>query len=112
MRLRSPLARSLNKLPILIVPLLAIGTLASGCAGSEPRPSSAHEGTARSTAYQSIGIVESIERGGEGRADDIGAYAIGVRFSTGNRETFTQKSIGRLRVGDRVLIAEGSVRPL
>jgi outer membrane lipoprotein SlyB len=39
-------------------------------------------------------------------------YAIRVRFSDGRHETITQNSIGRLRVGDRVLIEDGSVRKL
>ena len=40
------------------------------------------------------------------------AYAISVRFSDGSRQTITQTTIGRLRVGDRVLIADGGVRKL
>ncbi len=152
----------MTKFPTLLIPLLAITALASGCASTEPRYSSNNPSNVRSTSYQSIGVIESIERGregndsallgtvvggvvgaavghqvGEGRTNDVAtvagavggavigrkidkahdrnnddAYAISVRFSNGNRQTFTQNSIGRLHVGDRVLIEDGRVRTL
>ncbi len=55
-------------------------------------------------------IGRKIDKAHDRNNDD--AYTISVRFSIGNRETFTQDSIGRLRVGDRVLIHDGSVRKL
>jgi outer membrane lipoprotein SlyB len=152
----------MKKFSLMLIPLLAITALASGCASTEPRYSSNNQGNVRSTPYRSIGVIESIEHGGEdndsallgtvvggvvgaavghqvgeGRTNDVAtvagavggavigrkidkahdrktddAYAISVRFSNGNRETVTQNSIGRLRVGDRVLIEDGSVRKL
>jgi outer membrane lipoprotein SlyB len=150
----------MKKLQTLLIPLLAITALASGCASTEPRYASGNQSNARSTPYRSIGVIESITRGregddsallgtvvggvvgaavghqvGEGRTNDVAtvagavggavigrkidkardrknddAYVIGVRFSNGSRETFTQDSIARLRVGDRVLIEDGIVR--
>ena len=103
----------MTKCSTIFIPLLAITALV-GCASSEPFSSSSPSNV-RSTSYQSIGVIESIERGREGNAHDRNnddAYAIGVRFSKGNRETFTQDNIGRLHVGDRVLIEDGSVRKI
>ncbi len=152
----------MTKLPTMLIPLLAITAIASGCATTEPRYSSYKPGNARSTSHRSIAVIESITRGregndsallgtvvggvvgaavghqvGEGRTNDVAtvagavggaaigrkidkdhdrnnrdAYAISVRFSDGSRETITQGSVGRLRVGDRVLIEDGSVRKL
>jgi outer membrane lipoprotein SlyB len=152
----------MKTLPAILIPLLAITALASGCATTQPRYSSYNQGNARSTSHRSIAVIESITRGrdgndsallgtvvggvvgaavghqvGEGRTNDVATvagavggaalgrkidkdhdrkndddYAINVRFSDGSRETITQNSIGRLRVGDRVLIEDGSVRKL
>jgi outer membrane lipoprotein SlyB len=55
-------------------------------------------------------IGRNIDKAHDRNNDDV--YAIGVRFSNGSRETFTQNSVGRLRIGDRVLIEDGSVRKL
>jgi outer membrane lipoprotein SlyB len=153
----------MNKLPTMLIPLLAITALVSGCASTEPRYSSYNQGNARSTSHRSIAVIESITRGregndsallgtvvggvvgaavghqvGEGRTNDVATvagavggaalgrkidkdhdrknnddtYAISVRFSDGSRETITQNSVGRLRVGDRVLIEDGGIRKL
>ncbi len=55
-------------------------------------------------------IGRKIDKAHDRNNDD--SYAISVRFSNGNRRTFTQTSIGRLHVRDRVLIEDGSVRKL
>lgn len=153
----------MNKSPTMLMPLLAITALASGCASTNPHYSGNNPGDVRSTPYRSIAVIESITRGresndsallgtvvggvvgaaaghqvGEGRTNDVAtvagavggavigrkidrdhdrrntdnAYVINVRFSDGSRETITQNSIGRLRVGDRVLIGDGSLRKL
>ena len=93
----------MQKLPAMLIPLLAITALASGCASNEPRYSRNDQGNGRATAYQSIAVIQSIKPGrrhndsallgtvvggvvgaaaghqvGEGRTNDVATVAGGV----------------------------------
>lgn len=109
----------MKKFPTMLIPLLAVTAFASGCVSTQPRYGSysQSQGNVRSTPHRAIAVIESITRGRESndsafRRSNDDAYAIGLRFSNGGRETITQDNIGRLRIGDRVLLENGSLRKL
>ena len=111
------------KLQTIIVPLFAAATLASGCAGEDPRHGRNEYpiGAAHSNENY-YAVIDSIETHPAGDEENAIAHAgresngrqnvyfIRVRFDDRSYRTVMQTSLDGLRVGDSVRIEADRVR--
>ena len=67
----------MQPLSTILIPLLAITALASGCASTEPHYSGGGRVNARSTAYQSVAVIRSIKPGPKGNDSALLGTVVG-----------------------------------